>query len=135
MVSLARSYWSGQRATAAPVVETGAATGPRGVCLGAVSLGCGWAQVFAFEQASRPKPRSRRPVCGCMPGWKRSWPDSDRRNRSPAGCGASSRRPGDAGEYGDDLPQSLWAQVRGALKHELTRYLRTGRGLRRPSSE
>ena len=33
----------------------------------------------------------------------------------------------------ETIYQSLYVQSRGALKHELTRYLRTGRAVRRPS--
>jgi transposase, IS30 family len=33
----------------------------------------------------------------------------------------------------ETIYQSLYLQSRGALKHELTRYLRTGRAVRRPS--
>ena len=91
------------------------------------------AHVLAYERASRPKPAklhvnaelrakvesdlvkkySPEQISGRL---KRDFPDREEMRVSP-----------------ETIYQSLYVQSRGALKQELTRYLRTGRGLRSPS--
>lgn len=88
------------------------------------------AQVCAMERATRPKlatnprlrarverdlatRRSPEQICGRL---RREFPDDPEMQVST-----------------ETIYQSLYVQSRGALKQELTRYLRTGRGLRRPS--
>lgn len=91
------------------------------------------AHTLAYGRASRPKPAklhvnpllrakveldlqrkySPEQIAGRL---KREFPDREEMRVSP-----------------ETIYQSLYVQSRGALKHELTRYLRTGRGLRHPS--
>jgi transposase, IS30 family len=87
---------------------------------------------MAYERASRPKPaklaRNQRLRAVVQ--------DDLRRRYSPEQIAGRLRR-----RYPDDpemwvsaetIYQSLYVQSRGALKRELTRYLRTGRALRKP---
>ena len=90
------------------------------------------AHAIAFERASRPKPaklhtnqRLREVV-----------QDDLRRRRSPEQIAGRLRRefPNQPEMWvsAETIYQSLYVQSRGALKRELTRYLRTGRALRKP---
>jgi transposase, IS30 family len=90
------------------------------------------AHALAYERASRPKPaklatnqRLRQVVED----------DLARRNSPEQIAGRLRRQFPDEPEMWvspETIYQSLYVQSRGALKRELTRYLRTGRGLRRP---
>lgn len=91
------------------------------------------AHALAFERASRPKPAklhvnlqlrakverdlrkkySPEQIAGRL---RRAFPDREELRVSP-----------------ETIYQALYVQSRGGLKHELTRYLRTGRELRHPS--
>lgn len=91
------------------------------------------AHICAFERASRPKPAK---LASNLRLRVRVEQDLAKR-RSPEQIAGRLRR-----EFPDDpemqvsaetIYQSLYVQSRGALKQELTRYLRTGRGLRHPS--
>lgn len=91
------------------------------------------AQVVAHHRAGRPKPAKL-----MVNDRLRARVEADlAKRRSPEQIAGRLRR-----EFPDDpemrvstetIYQSLYVQSRGALKQELTRYLRTGRGLRRPS--
>ena len=91
------------------------------------------AQVAAHHRAARPKPAKLR-----VNDRLRARVEADlAKRRSPEQIAGRLRR-----EFPDDpemqvsaetIYQSLYVQSRGALKQELTRYLRTGRGLRHPS--
>ncbi|QIG41141.1 IS30 family transposase [Microbacterium sp. 4R-513] len=92
-----------------------------------------WAQMSAFARASRPKPAK---LATNLRLRARVEADLARRRSPEQICGRLRR------EFPDDpemqvstetIYQSLYVQSRGALKQELTRYLRTGRGLRHPS--
>ncbi|MBF4616460.1 IS30 family transposase, partial [Curtobacterium sp. VKM Ac-1376] len=91
------------------------------------------AHVLAYQRASRPKPAKLH-----MNGELRAKVENDLRKKySPEQIAGRLKR-----EFPDreemrvspeTIYQSLYVQSRGALKQELTRYLRTGRGLRHPS--
>jgi IS30 family transposase len=90
------------------------------------------AQALAYERASRPKPAK----LATNPRLRELVQDDLRRRLSPEQIAGRLRR-----EFPDDpelwvsaetIYQSLYVQSRGALKRELTRYLRTGRALRKP---
>jgi IS30 family transposase len=91
------------------------------------------AQTLAFGRASRPKPAKLETNLRL-----RARVEADlAKRRSPEQISGRLRR-----EFPDDpemqvstetIYQSLYVQSRGALKQELTRYLRTGRALRHPS--
>src|SRR6188472_3392828 len=90
------------------------------------------AQVLAFERASRRKPAK----LATNLRLRELVHDDLRRRLSPEQIAGRLRR-----EFPDDpelwvsaetIYQSLYVQSRGALKRELTRYLRTGRALRKP---
>ena len=70
---------------------------------------------------------------GCVPEWKRTWAAGFPRSRSSADCGGSSRTSRKMHVSTETIYQSLYVQSRGALRQELTRCLRTGRAVRRPS--
>ncbi|MEX5304026.1 IS30 family transposase [Kocuria sabuli] len=82
-----------------------------------------------------PRARSRRsctPTRNCVGSWRQISPRSIRLSRSPGACGGSSLRSRQMWVSTETVYQSLYVQSRGALRQELTRYLRTGRALRRP---
>ena len=91
------------------------------------------AHALAFERVSRPKPG--RPHANLQ---LRAMVERDLRKKySPEQIAGRLRR-----EFPDreelrvspeTIYQALYVQSRGGLKHELTRYLRTGRELRHPS--
>jgi hypothetical protein len=56
-------------------------------------------------------------------------------SRSPGGCAAASPDDPEMWVSTETIYQSLYVQSRGALKRELTRYLRTGRSLRKPGRQ
>jgi transposase, IS30 family len=90
------------------------------------------AHAMAYERASRPKPAK----LATNLRLRRIVQDDLRRRRSPEQIAGRLRR-----QFPDEpemwvstetIYQSLYVQSRGALKRELTRYLRTGRALRKP---
>jgi transposase, IS30 family len=90
------------------------------------------AHAMAYERASRPKPAK----LATNLRLRELVHDDLRRRLSPEQIAGRLRR-----EFPDDpemwvstetIYQSLYVQSRGALKRELTRYLRTGRALRKP---
>src|SRR4051794_4023185 len=90
------------------------------------------AHARAFERASRPKPAK----LATNLRLRAIVQDDLRRHLSPEQIAGRLRR-----QFPDDpemwvstetIYQSLYVQSRGALKRELTRYLRTGRSLRKP---
>jgi transposase, IS30 family len=90
------------------------------------------AHARAFERASRPKPAKLH----TNQRLRAIVQDDLRRRLSPEQIAGRLRR-----QFPDDpemwvstetIYQSLYVQSRGALKRELTRYLRTGRSLRKP---
>jgi transposase, IS30 family len=90
------------------------------------------AHARAFERASRPKPA--RLATNLL--LRRIVQDDLRRRFSPEQIAGRLRRrfPDDPEMWvsTETIYQSLYVQSRGALKRELTRYLRTGRALRKP---
>src|SRR5687768_10323358 len=90
------------------------------------------AHALAFERASRPKPAK----LATNLALREIVQDDLRRRYSPEQiAGRLRRRFPDQPEMWvstETIYQSLYVQSRGALKRELTRYLRTGRALRKP---
>src|SRR4051794_16524491 len=90
------------------------------------------AHALAFERASRPKPAK----LAMNPRLREIVQDDLRRRYSPEQiAGRLRRRFPDQPEMWvstETIYQSLYVQSRGALKRELTRYLRSGRALRKP---
>src|SRR4051812_47274150 len=93
------------------------------------------AHAMAYERASRPKPAK----LATNPRLRRVVQDDLQRRYSPEQIAGRLRR-----QFPDDpemwvstetIYQSLYLQSRGALKRELTRYLRTGRSLRKPGRQ
>jgi IS30 family transposase len=90
---------------------------------------------LAFERAGRPKPAK----LATNPRLRQLVQDDLVRRYSPEQIAGRLRR-----QFPDDremwvstetIYQSLYAQSRGALRRELTRYLRTGRALRKPGRQ
>jgi IS30 family transposase len=90
------------------------------------------AHAMAYERASRPKPAK---LATNLP-LRALVQDDLKRRRSPEQISGRLRR-----QFPDDpemrvstetIYQSLYVQSRGALRRELTQYLRTGRSLRKP---
>src|SRR3954454_18010382 len=90
------------------------------------------AHALAYERASRPKPAK----LATNLALREIVHDDLRRRFSPEQiAGRLRRRFPDEPEMwvsAETIYQSLYVQSRGALKRELTRYLRTGRSLRKP---
>src|SRR5215211_3225066 len=90
------------------------------------------AHALAYERASRPKPAK----LATNPRLRAIVQDDLRRRYSPEQITGRLRRrfPDDPEMWvsAETIYQSLYVQSRGALKRELTRYLRTGRSLRKP---
>jgi transposase, IS30 family len=90
------------------------------------------AHALAFERASRPKPAK----LATNLRLRELVQDDLRRRYSPEQIAGRLRRrfPDDPEMWvsTETIYQSLYVQSRGALKRELTRYLRTGRALRKP---
>jgi IS30 family transposase len=93
------------------------------------------AHALAYERASRPKPAklaTNRRLRAIVQ-------DDLRRRLSPEQIAGRLRRrfPDDPEMWvsTETIYQSLYVQSRGALKRELTRYLRTGRALRKPGRQ
>src|SRR3954471_24718418 len=93
------------------------------------------AHALAYERASRPKPAKLQTNLAL----RQIVRDDLRRRLSPEQIAGRLRR-----RFHDDpemrvstetIYQSLYVQSRGALKRELTRYLRTGRSLRKPGRQ
>ena len=93
------------------------------------------AHALAYERASRPKPAKLATTLAL----RQLVQDDLRRRCSPEQIAGRLRR-----QFPDQpemwvstetIYQSLYVQSRGALKRELTRYLRTGRALRKPGRE
>jgi transposase, IS30 family len=93
------------------------------------------AHAFAYERASRPKPAK----LATNPRLREIVQDDLRRRLSPEQIAGRLRRrfPDDPEMWvsAETIYQSLYVQSRGALKRELTRYLRTGRALRKPGRQ
>src|SRR4051794_7160446 len=93
------------------------------------------AHALAFERASRPKPAK----LAMNPRLREIVQDDLRRRYSPEQiAGRLRRRFPDQPEMWvstETIYQSLYVQSRGALKRELTKYLRTGRALRKPGRQ
>jgi IS30 family transposase len=93
------------------------------------------AHARAFERASRPKPAR----LATNARLRRIVQDDLRRRFSPEQIAGRLRRrfPEDPEMWvsAETIYQSLYVQSRGALKRELTRYLRTGRALRKPGRQ
>jgi transposase, IS30 family len=93
------------------------------------------AHARAFERASRPKPAK----LATNPRLRAIVQDDLRRHLSPEQiAGRLRRRFPDHPEMWvstETIYQSLYVQSRGALKRELTKYLRTGRALRKPGRQ
>ena len=100
---------------------------------------CGYratmAHALAYERASRPKPAK----LATNRRLREIVQDDLRRRLSPEQiAGRLRRRFPDQPEMWvstETIYQSLYVQSRGALKRELTRYLRTGRALRKPGRQ
>jgi transposase, IS30 family len=93
------------------------------------------AHALAYQRASRPKPAKLQinlPLRAIVQ-------DDLRRRFSPEQIAGRLRRrfPEDPEMWvsAETIYQSLYVQSRGALKRELTRYLRTGRALRKPGRQ
>ena len=90
------------------------------------------AHALAYERASRPKPAK----LATNLRLRELVQDDLRRRRSPEQIAGRLRRrfPAEPEMWvsAETIYQSLYVQSRGALKRELTRYLRTGRALRKP---
>src|SRR3954451_11565081 len=93
------------------------------------------AHALAYERASRPKPAKLQTNLAL----RQIVRDDLRRRLSPEQIAGRLRR-----RFPDDpemrvsaetIYQSLYVQLRGALRRELTRYLRTGRALRNPARQ
>ena len=86
----------------------------------------------AWSRATRPKvcKLATNPALACIVAEKLAAPVVTAADRRLAE-GHLSRRPGDAG-VARDIYRTLFVQSRGALRKELTAYLRTGRVIRRP---
>ena len=93
------------------------------------------AHALAFERASRPKPAK----LATNLQLRELVQDDLRRRFSPGQItGRLRRRFPDQSEMwvsAETIYQSLYVQSRGALKRELSRYLRTGRALRKPGRQ
>jgi len=93
------------------------------------------AHALAYERASRPKPAK----LATNPRLRAIVQDDLRRRYSPEQITGRLRRrfPDDPEMWvsAETIYQSLYVQSRGALKRELTRYLRTGRALRKPGRQ
>jgi IS30 family transposase len=93
------------------------------------------AHAMAYERASRPKPAK----LASNLALRRIVQDDLRRRYSPEQIAGRLRRrfPDDPEMWvsTETIYQSLYVQSRGALKRELTRYLRTGRSLRKPGRQ
>jgi IS30 family transposase len=93
------------------------------------------AHAFAYERASRPKPAK----LATKLALRQIVQDDLRRRFSPEQiAGRLRRRFPDQPEMwvsAETIYQSLYVQSRGALRRELTRYLRTGRALRKPGRQ
>ena len=93
------------------------------------------AHALAYERASRPKPAKLQTNLRL----RELVQDDLRRRSSPEQiAGRLRRRFPDQPEMwvsAETIYQSLYVQSRGALKRELTRYLRTGRALRKPGRQ
>jgi len=90
------------------------------------------AHALAYERASRPKPAK----LATNPRLRAIVQEDLTRRFSPEQIAGRLRRPFAADPEmwvsAETIYQSLQVQSRGALKRELTRYLRTGRALRKP---
>jgi IS30 family transposase len=93
------------------------------------------AHALAFERASRPKPAK----LATNLRLRAIVQDDLRRRLSPEQIAGRLRRrfPDDREMWvsAETIYQSLYVQSRGALRRELTRYLRTGRSLRKPGRQ
>ena len=93
------------------------------------------AHALAYERASRPKPAR----LATNLALRHLVQDDLRRRYSPEQIAGRLRRqfPDDREMWvsAETIYQSLYVQSRGALKRELTRYLRTGRALRKPGRQ
>ena len=93
------------------------------------------AHALAYERASRPKPAKLTTNLAL----RQIVQDDLRRRFSPEQIAGRLRRrfPGDPEMWvsTETIYQSLYVQSRGALRRELTRYLRTGRALRKPGRQ
>jgi IS30 family transposase len=93
------------------------------------------AHALAFERASRPKPAKLQRNLAL----RQIVQDDLSRRYSPEQIAGRLRRrfPDDPEMWvsTETIYQSLYVQSRGALKRELTRYLRTGRALRKPGRQ
>jgi transposase, IS30 family len=93
------------------------------------------AHALAYERASRPKPAK----LATNLVLRQVVQDDLRRRFSPEQIAGRLRRrfPEDPEMWvsTETIYQSLYVQSRGALKRELTRYLRTGRALRKPGRQ
>lgn len=91
------------------------------------------AHVLAFQRASRPKPAKLHTNLMLRAIVEK---DLEKKYSPEQIAGRLRREFPDREEMwvsSETIYQSLYVQSRGALKQELTRYLRTGRGLRHPS--
>jgi IS30 family transposase len=93
------------------------------------------AHALAYERASRPKPAK----LATNLALRQVVQDDLRRRLSPEQISGRLRRrfPEDPEMWvsTETIYQSLYVQSRGALRRELTRYLRTGRALRKPGRQ
>jgi IS30 family transposase len=93
------------------------------------------AHALAYERASRPKPAK----LATNLALRAIVQDDLRRRYSPEQIAGRLRRrfPGNPEMWvsAETIYQSLYVQSRGALRRELTRYLRTGRALRKPGRQ
>ena len=76
--------------------------------------------------------RSWRCTASCARWWRASWSCAGRRSRSRVGCGAAIPTDPEMRVSHETIYLSLFVQSRGALRKELTRYLRRGQATRRP---
>ena len=91
------------------------------------------ADALAYHRASRPKPASWFRTWNCVARWKRTWPRSTFPEQIAGRLKVEFPDRPEMQVSTETIYQSLYVQSRGALKHELTRCLRTGRAVRRPS--
>jgi transposase, IS30 family len=93
------------------------------------------AHALAYERASRPKPAK----LATNLALRAIVQDDLQRRYSPEQIAGRLRRrfPGNPEMWvsTETIYQSLYVQSRGALRRELTRYLRTGRALRKPGRQ
>jgi IS30 family transposase len=93
------------------------------------------AHALAYERASRPKPAK----LATNLALRAIVQDDLQRRYSPEQIAGRLRRrfPGNPEMWvsTETIYQSLYLQSRGALRRELTRYLRTGRALRKPGRQ